>query len=72
MPKSIYLTDEQYAAVVAHARKCGFRVQRGRGSQLAAFIVASAEAAQNNGRLNPIPLGDYHAIQPTTFNRKSA
>jgi len=49
MPKSIYLTDEQYAAVVAHARKCGYRVQRGRGSQLAAFIVASAEAAHNNG-----------------------
>jgi len=49
MPKSIYLTDEQYAAVVAHARKCGFRVQRGRGSQLAAFIVASAASAQNNG-----------------------
>ena len=54
MPKSIYLTDDQYTAVVAYARKCGFRVQRGRGSQLATFIVASAAAAQNNG------------LQPTT------
>lgn len=60
MPKSIYLTDEQYAAVVASARKCGFRVQRGRGSQLAAFIVASAGAAQNNG------------LQPTTPAAKTS
>lgn len=68
MPKSIYLTDEQYAAVVAHARKCGFRVQRGRGSQLAAFIVASAEAAQNNG-LQPTAIPARNRRQSSRINQ---
>jgi hypothetical protein len=42
MPKSIYLTDEQYQQICEAARKCGYRVQRGRGSQLAVFVVAAA------------------------------
>ena len=45
MPKSIYLTDEQYQQITEAARKSGFRVQRGRGSQLALFIVAAANNA---------------------------
>lgn len=45
MPKSIYLTDEQYQQITEAARQCGFRVQRGRGSQLALFIVAAANNA---------------------------
>lgn len=42
MPKSIYLTDEQYQQIVKAAQACGYRVQRGRGSQLAQFVVAAA------------------------------
>lgn len=45
MAKSIYLTDEQYKQITEAARKSGFRVQRGRGSQLALFIVAAANTA---------------------------
>ena len=45
MPKSIYLTDEAYQQIVEAAIKCGFRVSRGRGSQLALFVV---EAANNS------------------------
>jgi hypothetical protein len=45
MAKSIYLTDEQYKQITEAARKSGFRVQRGRGSQLALFIVAAANNA---------------------------
>ena len=49
MPKSIYLTDEQWSQVAAHAVACGFFVGRGRKSQLANFVVLSAEWAHNNG-----------------------
>jgi hypothetical protein len=45
MPKSIYLTDEQYQQITEAARQCGFCVQRGRGSQLALFAVAAANNA---------------------------
>jgi len=45
MPKSIWLTDEQYQQITEAARHCGFRVQRGRGSQLALFVVAAANKA---------------------------
>ena len=45
MAKSIYLTDEQYKQITEAAIKCGFRVQRGRGSQLAVFVVAAANKA---------------------------
>jgi hypothetical protein len=44
-PKSIYLTDEQYKQIVKAAQACGYRVQRGRGSQLAQFVVAAANIA---------------------------
>ena len=42
MAKSIYLTDEQYKQITEAAQKSGFRVKRGRDSQLALFIVAAA------------------------------
>ena len=45
MPKSIYLTDEQYQQVTEAARQCGFRVQRGRGSQIALFVVMASNTA---------------------------
>jgi hypothetical protein len=45
MPKSIYLTDEAYRQIVEAAIKCGFRVSRGRGSQLALFVVMAANKA---------------------------
>jgi len=45
MPKSIYLTDEAYQQIVEAAIKCGFRVSRGRGSQLAIFVVMAANNA---------------------------
>ena len=49
MPKSIYLTDDQWSQVAAHAVSCGFVVGRGPKSQLAKFVVLSAEWAHNNG-----------------------
>ena len=49
MPKSIYLTDEQWSQVAAAAVACGFFVGRGRKSELAKFVVLSAEWAYNNG-----------------------
>ncbi len=45
MPKSIYFTDEAYQQITEAARQCGFRVSRGRGSQLALFVVAAANKA---------------------------
>ena len=49
MPKSIYLTDEQWSQVAAHAVSCGFFVGRGPKSQLAKFVVEASEWAHNNG-----------------------
>ena len=47
MAKSIYLTDEQYQQITEAARQSGFRVERGRGSQLALFVVAAANTARS-------------------------
>jgi hypothetical protein len=47
MPKSIYLTDEQWSQVAAHAVACGFFVGRGPKSELAKFVVFAAEQAHN-------------------------
>ena len=46
MAKSIYLTDEQYEQIVEAALRCGFRVSRGRGSQLALFVVLASRLAK--------------------------
>jgi hypothetical protein len=45
MPKSIYFTDEAYQQITEAARLCGFRVSRGRGSQIALFVVTAANKA---------------------------
>ena len=45
MPKSIYFTDDRYEQIVAAARACGFRVQRGRGSQLSQYVVWASNKA---------------------------
>ena len=37
--KSLRLTVEQHAAIVAAARACGYTVRIGRGSQLAEFVT---------------------------------
>ena len=55
MSKSIHLTDAQYAAVVEAAITCGFRVQRGRGGQLAMFVVESAAVAVEYDVVPPVP-----------------
>lgn len=54
MPKSIYFTDEAYQQITEAARQCGFRVSRGRGSQIALFVVAAANTARSGqGVLSP-------------------
>ncbi len=45
MPSTIFLTDDQKARIVEAAIKCGFRVSRGRGSQLALLVVMAANKA---------------------------
>lgn len=42
MPKSIWFPDEDYEQLVTLARQAGFRVSRGRGSQLRLFVMAAA------------------------------
>jgi len=44
MAKSIYFTDEAYQQITEAARQCGFRVSRGRGSQIALFVVMASTA----------------------------
>ena len=53
MAKSIYLTDEQYQQIAEAARQSGFRVERGRGSQLALFVVAAANTVCTGRGLQP-------------------
>ena len=53
MPKSIYFTDEAYQQITEAARKCGFRVSRGRGSQIALFVVTAANTAFTGRGLQP-------------------
>lgn len=53
MPKSIYFTDEAYQQITEAARQCGFRVSRGRGSQIALFVVAAANKACTGRGLQP-------------------
>ena len=53
MPKSIYLTDEQFLQIADAARQCGFRVQRGRGSQLALFVVMASNTACSGRLVRP-------------------
>ena len=45
MPKSIWFPDEEFEQLVTLARQAGFRVSRGRGSQLRLFVMAAANKA---------------------------
>ena len=42
MPKSIWFPDKDFEQLVALAKQKGFRVSRGRGSQLRSFVMAAA------------------------------
>jgi hypothetical protein len=53
MAKSIYFSDEQFAQITEAARQCGFRVQRGRGGQLALFVTAAANTVCTGRGLQP-------------------
>lgn len=47
MAKSIFFQDEQFEQIVKAAQACGYVVSRGRGSQLALFVVAAANTASS-------------------------
>jgi len=49
MRKTIQLTEEQYAQVIAAAMHLGFRVSRGRGSQIGEFVALAARTAAEMG-----------------------
>ena len=52
--KTIQFTDEAFEQVTQAAIKCGFRVSRGRGSQIALFVVTAAnKACSGLGVLSP-------------------
>ena len=69
MPSSIYFTDEQKAQIVEAAIKCGFRVSRGRGSQLALFVVAAAnKACTGQAALQP---PEDHAVKSSGSGNES-
>jgi hypothetical protein len=53
MPKSIWFTDSDYAELVTLAKQAGFRVSRGRGSQLRLFVMAAANTACTGRGLQP-------------------
>ena len=42
MPKSIWFPDEDFEQLIMLAKQAGFRVSRGRGSQLRLFVMAAA------------------------------
>lgn len=45
MPKSIWFPDDEFEQLVTLAKQAGFRVSRGRGSQLRLFVMAAANNA---------------------------
>lgn len=53
MPKSIWFPDEDFEQLVTLARQAGFRVSRGRGSQLRLFVMAAANTACTGRGLQP-------------------
>ena len=42
MPKSLWFPDKDFEQLVTLAKQAGFRVSRGRGSQLRLFVMAAA------------------------------
>ena len=45
MPKSLWFPDDDFEQLVTLAKQAGFRVSRGRGSQLRLFVMAAANNA---------------------------
>lgn len=68
MPKSIYFTDEAYQQITEAARQCGFRVSRGRGSQIALFVVAAANKACSR-RVQGCGVKKYHSKKKVMVGR---
>lgn len=69
MPKSVYFSDDRYEQIVEAAKQCGFRVSRGRGSQLALFVVmASNKALHADGGMRPLDQ-DGPGEKPGTIKR---
>jgi hypothetical protein len=77
MPKSIYFTDEAYQQITEAARQCGFRVSRGRGSQIALFVLAAAnkacsglaESSASQSESTPKKLSARRALSQPATNR---
>lgn len=53
MPKSLWFPDEDFEQLVTLAKQAGFRVSRGRGSQLRLFVMAAANKACTGRGLQP-------------------
>jgi hypothetical protein len=53
MPKSIWFPDDEFEQLVTLAKQAGFRVSRGRGSQLRLFVMAAANTACTGRGLQP-------------------
>lgn len=53
MPKSIWFPDEDFEQLIMLAKQAGFRVSRGRGSQLRLFVMAAANKACTGRGLQP-------------------
>jgi len=53
MPKSLWFPDDEFEQLVTLARQAGFRVSRGRGSQLRLFVMAAANKASTGRGLQP-------------------
>lgn len=53
MPKSIWFPDNEFEQLVTLAKQAGFRVSRGRGSQLRLFVMAAANTACTGRGLQP-------------------
>lgn len=53
MPKSIWFPDKEFEQLVTLAKQTGFRVSRGRGSQLRLFVMAAANTACTGRGLQP-------------------
>ena len=53
MPKSIWFPDKDFEQLVSLARQSGFRVSRGRGSQLRLFVMAAGNKACTGRGLQP-------------------
>ena len=77
MPKSIWFPDEEFGQLVTLAKQAGFRVSRGRGSQLRLFVMAAANTACS-GRVvvpppqalsNPEKLAARKALSKPSANR---